>query len=70
MTLPHFTGIKDYPLPNDGPSVTIEVATPHLYRQYGYYAPYTAAKEKIPEAAMVLQMLQLIEKDFISYYSL
>lgn len=63
MTLPDYSTIANYPLAMDANNVTIQTATSNSYSIYSYAGP-EGAQYTNEQAAQVMQILRLIEKEF------
>lgn len=62
LTLPDCSQIKDYDVPTDASSVTVEIANQKMYRLYAYQMPHE--NRRISEAAKMIKILDLTEKEF------
>jgi hypothetical protein len=62
LILPDMSAIKGYQLGFDGRSVTVEVATPNLYRIYSYWEP--GEKSEFWQARNIEFISKFLEKEF------
>jgi len=63
LSLPDFQSISNYDFGTDAGGVSIEIAKDKYYRFYEYPDPYFQ-QNKIPQAKKIVQILELIKKEF------
>lgn len=63
LNLPDETKIQNYPQYADGDVLTVEIATPNLYRLYSYSEPLSSSKS-IKEAKAIEEFLVFIDEEF------